>query len=214
MTNEIYVNILNLAHRDDRRLECEEEFSKLGWLAPNRSYFNARHTPDDGALGCALSHGHALSEYMYTSSHRYVLILEDDFTVSDPERFLVEISRVCAGSEHWDVCLLAHNRAVPVERTQLPNWYRVWNSQTASGYLVRREYTPKLIYNFYRSAELLRKFTSIPESSRRVARNFIAGDMLWKELQIADRYITTFPALITQRPSYSDIEKTEVDYRC
>ena len=48
---------INLAHRVDRRAQVEAELRRLDWTG---SRVDAVHTPERGAVGCALSHAAAL----------------------------------------------------------------------------------------------------------------------------------------------------------
>lgn len=108
--------------------------------------------------------------------------------------------------------MLGYNHAAAIEVTPLEGVFRGINSQTASGYLVKREYAPKLIECFFRSAELLNGFQNLPSPNKEIAFQAACCDMLWKELQIKDRFWFSIPSLIFQRASFSDIEKTHVDY--
>lgn len=210
--DRIYLKVINLPHRADRRQDCITELAKVGIQAGDDNFFAARSEPEFGALGCALSHAKVLADFLFSSDKPFALIFEDDFSIRDAPVFAKTLNEFCERDFLWDVFLLGHNSAVPIEPTHFENAVRVVNSQTASGYLVGRLYAIKLIHYFYRSAELLRRYQHLPEPNRMITKSFFSCDILWKELQIEDRFVVPLPSLIIQRPSYSDIEKRDVNY--
>ncbi len=214
MFDELDVRIINLRHRSDRRLECLKEFESLQLDFQDDSvFFPAKHLPSLGARGCSLSHAMALSEFLFNSTKPYVMILEDDFSAREPAVFRESLNQILKFSNFWDVYLLGHNQAIPVSATQVPQVVKVINSQTTSGYIVGRLYACKLIEIFYRSAELLGMYDSLPTPNKELTRHSICCDMLWKELQIKDRFWAKLPSDIFQRESHSDIENRLVNYK-
>lgn len=213
MFDQVHLKIINLEHRDDRRNECLDELRHVGLTdAGSALFFKAKYLKNFGALGCALSHAMVLSDFLFNEEKPYALILEDDFSIRNTQSFVENINQLLNLAKSWDVFLLGHNQALPIEATQVANTLRVINSQTASGYLVSRNYASKLIETFFRSAELLKTYDSLPSPNKELARHHFCCDMLWKELQIKDRFWATFPSSIFQRKSYSDIESKVVDY--
>ena len=206
------LKIINLAHRLDRRKECFRECIRIGLGVTDNHFFSARFVPNNGALGCALSHAKLLADFLFENDKSHMMVLEDDFSVRDPEKFKSQIDVAISLASSWDVFLLGHNTTLPIEVTPAPEIYRVINAQTTSGYLVSRGYAIKLIECFYRSADLLRRYDHLPDGFRAAARSVFACDILWKELQTKDRFWTTFPSLIFQRASFSDVEKRDVSY--
>lgn len=208
----IHLKIINLKHRADRREDCAREMAKIGTDAGDELFFDGKSMPDLGAMGCALSHAKALADFIYSDDKPFALILEDDFSIRDAETFADTINNFCNQHYLWDVLLLGHNSAVPIEPTHFGTACRAINAQTTSGYLVGRPYAITLIEYFFRSAELLRRYQHLPEPNRTIAKSMFSCDILWKELQIRDRFIVPIPSLITQRASFSDVENRHVDY--
>ncbi|HEY4341901.1 MAG TPA: hypothetical protein VGM97_18300 [Steroidobacteraceae bacterium] len=209
---KIHLRIINLKHRADRRADCVSELSKVGTTVSDETFFDAKSMPDLGALGCALSHGKALADFIYSDDKPFALILEDDFSIRDAQTFTTTINNFCSQDFLWDVMLLGHNSAVPIEPTHLGSACRAINAQTTSGYLVGRFYALKLIEYFFRSAELLRRYQYLPEPNKAIAKSLFSCDILWKELQTKDRFVVPIPSLIIQRASFSDVENRHVDY--
>ena len=212
MNNSIYTKIIHLSKREDRLSECNEELKKINILKPDGIYFEAKNIPTLGAKGCALSHAMALSEFLFKTEDSFALILEDDFSIREPSSFWTNLETALGQSHLWDVFLLGSNLAVPIQATPVESFFRVINSQTASGYLLRRGYAPKLIECFFRSAELLSSAQELPSPNKEIATHIASCDQMWKELQIIDRFWFSTPSIIYQRESYSDIVNTKVNY--
>jgi GR25 family glycosyltransferase involved in LPS biosynthesis len=209
---KLHLKIINLKHRADRREDCAKELAKVGTEVSDDIFFDAKSITELGALGCALSHAKALADFIYFDDKPFALILEDDFSIRDAHTFTSTIVNFCNQDYLWDVMLLGHNSAVPIEPTHFGTACRTINAQTTSGYLVGRSYAAKLIECFFRSAELLRRYQHLPEPNRMIAKSMFSCDILWKELQIKDRFVVPIPSLIVQRASYSDVENRHVDY--
>jgi hypothetical protein len=109
-----------------------------------------------------------------------------------------------AGPLHWDVVLVSA-RLQDSEDTDFSFLSRVREAQTTSGYLVHARYLPKLLGNFLESSFKLNKNCSLYDK--------YAIDQFWKRLQPRDRWYAFSPLLGRQLPSFSDIEKREVDYK-
>jgi GR25 family glycosyltransferase involved in LPS biosynthesis len=171
---------------------------------------DAKYTPRNGAIGCALSQAFALSKFLFESNAEYCLIFEDDFEVLNPENFVDTLSGFLTSYEVWDVLLLASNLAVPISPHTHPNVFRVAHAQTASAYVVKRQYAPTLIKTFYEAAEYLS--SRYLASDTKTQNYFYAIDMMWKPLQLKDNFYAFLPQLVRQRESYSDIENQRVSY--
>lgn len=213
MLDDVCIKIINLKHRADRRAECITEMKKLDLNEDQFSFFEAKHSPEYGGVGCAQSHAMALSDYLFRDERPYVLIMEDDFCLRDDAKPLPIFEKLKQFGPLWDVYLLAHNGALPIGGTTIENSFRVVNSQTTSGYLVNRNYVHNLIARFFYGAEMLRASAGLPQPLKTYTKGVFSCDMIWKSLQVDDRFWATLPPLAFQRPSFSDIEKVNVDYK-
>jgi glycosyl transferase family 25 len=209
---KLSIVVINLEKRTDRRLEASEELAKLGVESSAYHIFAAKPTPQNGAMGCSLSHAMALARWLFDTEDEHCLLLEDDFCVRSPDTFWGLIGEAAKFQNDWDVFMLASNTAVPIEKTPISNVYRIVHGLSASAYLVRRQYAPKLIEAFFRSAELFRVYGDVPTLQNRAQRRVFALDALWMSLQLDDRYWACLPQMCFQRPSYSDIENRFMDY--
>jgi glycosyl transferase family 25 len=211
--DKIEIKIINLKHRTDRFEESQIELGKINInININEIFHSAKYEPEHGLIGCALSHSKVIFEFLYNSKKDILLVLEDDFEIIDELRFIEILNKVILSDEHWDVFLLGHNQAIPIETTSIDSVNRIINAQTASGYMVTRNYAPTIIKIFLESANKLYQYKNLPTPNKELAVTILALDMYWKKLQVKDNFFAAVPALIKQRKSYSDIAKDIVDY--
>lgn len=213
MLDDIAIRIINLKTREDRKTETVAEMARIGLPADRYAFFEAKAVAGQGAIGCALSHAMAIAQYLYDDEAPFLMMLEDDICFRDPAKLDDLIEKLKVAQDLWDVFLLSHNFAMPVRGTQLADVYRVVNAQTTSGYLVKRAYARKLIDRFFHSAEMLKSALALPPQLAASAKPMFSCDIMWKALQVDDRFWATFPSLSYQRESYSDIEQKDVAYR-
>ena len=108
---------INLDKREDRRQEIESELANFN-LIDNSERIKAIYTPDQGILGCTLSHLKAITR---AKEHKYknVLILEDDFQFTiQKDEFENQLTALFEqGPNEFDVCMISYNiqRAEPTE---------------------------------------------------------------------------------------------------
>ena len=84
------IYVINLKHREDRRVQIEKDFKELGYnKVLNLKYFEAiKHK--NGWMGCALSHLYLIS-YALENNLPYIIIAEDDFQLKVSSEKLKEI---------------------------------------------------------------------------------------------------------------------------
>jgi hypothetical protein len=158
-----------------------------------------------GYLGCHESH-QKVQEVAIKAAHQWTMFCEDDIQFLDPPNTLSRIKQAMQAVPDAKVFILGTNAGnyTPVE-PHIPGLYSVTQSQTMSGYLVRRDYLPTLLANMKEGLELLK-----------VSRNTNAHmcDMYWKRLQGEGWYTFLEPRIAVQRPGWSDIEQRFVNYGC
>jgi GR25 family glycosyltransferase involved in LPS biosynthesis len=188
--------IINLAERQDRWIDIMEEMEEFQVPLDRIERFNAiKH--EKGYMGCTMSH---LSCLKIAKERRYnnVLILEDDFSFhhshypvgyQDVMRVLEEIDF------EWNVLFWSAN--VLAQKSYHPNFDRIQDAQTTSGYMVHHRYFNTLIQEFENCVS---------------DNGFI--DIHWKHLQKKDSWFIFQKKIGYQRQSYSDIEERFVHYDC
>lgn len=189
---------INLEHRTDRKEHVENQ---LNYFSLNPKRFNAIKLKN-GAIGCSLSHIKLL-EYAKENNFEHILIVEDDILFLNPDLFLQQFNKFLSNNNNFDVLLLAGNNMPPFKYID-DTCIKVTRCQTTTAYLVKNHYYDTLINNF---REGLHKLIIQPS-----LHNFYAIDKYWFHLQEKDNWFLIIPLSITQKPSYSDIEKRFTNY--
>lgn len=194
--NVVYINLDNRKDRNEQMIQELEGFCKE-YTRLSASY------NEEGYLGCSESHIRSI-QFAIEKNFKHVLIFEDDFTfVQNKEKVYDDIvDFIKKQKNEWDVLLLSFNqeKRIPFNDT----FDRVNNSQTASAYVVHRNYYKRLLNHYLKGHELLLKTGD---------KNKYMNDMYWKLLQKTDNWFALKTAAGIQRKSYSDIESREVDYQ-
>ena len=199
---------INLDARTDRRTHIESQIALLRNRDIKVKRLSAVARPQNGALGCALSHCRALSEGVAacTNPKDLILVFEDDF------QWEVQQTDIDAALDNlptdFDVLCLTYY--VPKMQPQAPpektaKWVRAFDMQTTAGYIVTRQFAEQYLYHtFHAAAETLRAqgATSLPI------------DVAWKPLQTRHKFYAAWPRLGKQLLLASDIseEKTTTNH--
>ena len=193
-----HIFYINLDHRTDRKEALEGELSSFG-LSFER--FSAiKHS--FGAVGCSQSHL-AILKLAKERGYKRILILEDDFTFVVPkEKFVEEMNKIHHSKLPYDVCMISYN-VIRSEPTSESFWNKMIDGQTTSGYLVNDHYYDTLI-------QLIEP--SIPLLESTYQKHNYAIDIIYKKLQPRDKWYFTTTRIGVQRPGFSDIEQSNVDY--
>lgn len=189
---------INLNHRTDRCEHVEEQLSNMGIPGTRFSAIKM----DDGAVGCTFSHIKCL-EIAKEKGWEHVFICEDDIHFLDPETFKTSFRQFIDSGIEWDVILVAGNNSIPYQVVS-PFCIKVYNCQTTTGYVVKREYYDTLISNYREGV------TNLLRNPRN--RREFALDIYWKRLQNTGKWFLITPITVSQLAGYSDIECRHTDY--
>ena len=196
--------VINLEHRKDRLSQVNEVMDALG-VAHHKKVNAVPHSC--GPFGCSMSHIMALSECLASNSTECAIIEDDFMLLRSPEDANAAVERFFwDGPSSWQVLMLSSSiqSSSPSPHSFLDI---VHDAQTTSGYIVRKSYAGKLLQNFLLSAYHLNQ----NECPLPIKMEY-AIDMYWKRLQSSGEWFALKPLIGKQRPSYSDIEKTDVDF--
>lgn len=198
--------VINLEHRRDRLSQINKVMDSLG--VTHHKIVNA--VPHScGPFGCSMSHIMALSECLASNTTECAIIEDDFMLLSSPEDANAAVDRFFRkGPSSWQVLMLSSSikSSSPSQHSFLDI---VHDAQTTSGYVVRKSYARRLLQNFLLSAyHLNQRDCPLPLS----IKEEYAIDMYWKRLQSSGEWYALKPLIGKQRPSYSDIEKTDVDF--
>jgi len=213
--------VINLPHREDRKLQCIREFEKIGfydyefieavhWNQLDKDYLEKvvnleyKHRTKDkqaqyGNVGCGLSHlkvyDHILKNYGNTNNKAFV-ILEDDFCIENPASFLQKINNVITTIDDWHIIYLGGLRNTNGDKRQdfLPGVAKaisVWNSHA---YIIKNDFD---------------WITSMKEVG---SRGYFGDRGLRKVIRDdkhnSHRYLILWPYEVLQIRGYSDINRT------
>lgn len=204
--------VINLDHRTDRYDLFINSFDKNILDNSEITRISASYDSDFGGLGCARSHLHALAQFLTSSYNQHCIIFEDDFVWNNNSHlFDNEFSTFLNTYPNYNVFLLSGAHVIKGEAIKdLPGHYEIFESSTASGYIVNRNYAPALINIYCHSILMMEKYRGVNE--RELIYNRFAIDQMWKNEQRKGNWFAKIPMYGKQRPSYSDIEKKIVDY--
>ena len=188
-----HVVYINLDKRTDRRAEVERELAVFGDRVHR---FSAVEIPEYGALGCSRSHIGVL-KMAQANGWKNVLVVEDDFMwKKGVNRGFHVLSALL--KQEYDVIMLGGTFA-----KYDPATFRVSRACTTVAYLVNAPYYATLLANFEEGAGKL---------AVQYIKPLFAIDVYWLSLQPRDNWFIVVPGLVSQRPSYSDVENKHTDY--
>ena len=196
--NALYIN---LEHRLDRRQHVEQELKRVGI---NADRFPAIHCPDNGAIGCSMSHLKCI-EIAKCNNWEYILICEDDIEFINPQVFVDHLNRLLSSKIPWDVIMLGGNIIEPYLKINTACAKIQGGCQTTTGYIVKNHYYDILINNIKNG---ITKLIKDPTN-----KSMYAIDRYWIQLQQIHHWYIIIPLTVSQISGYSDIENKEIDYK-
>jgi glycosyl transferase family 25 len=182
---------INLERRKDRLVQIQQE---LSIFPPEKVQRFDAISHEKGLIGCVKSHI-AVLELAISQNWKNVLIVEDDLKWSSNFSDMVLRNLL---SQPYDVIglggtLVNYNR----------NTYRASFFSTTTAYVISNHYYPVLLQNFKEGCQ---KLIESYEPQK------YALDRYWQQIQSRDNWYIIMPPICIQRPSYSDIENTDVNY--
>lgn len=182
MKNVFYIN---LNERTDRKVRIEKILSDLNWQYERFSAIK----DICGAIGCSKSHLKLL-ELAKERDLDYIVIVEDDLTITDMNLFKTQLDKFLNSTIEYDVLLLGGN-SYPDPKYEYINDFclRTFNCQTTIGYIVKRGFYDTMIENF---KDGIQKY----EETRN--HRTYSCDMHWKKLQKEHKFIFLLPPTVTQ----------------
>jgi hypothetical protein len=192
------VVFINLDSRPDRRCEIEQELLRLGILKYSR-FVAKRAYP--GILGCGLSHKELLTS-RNGSSEKILMILEDDCNFLVSRDSLDSLVEEFALNESLEVLCIAQNSpwSIPISE----NLAVSSSILTTACYVVKPSAVEALIEAF--SSSVNRLLNGDPT-------HLAALDVVWQSVQQKKFFAVPRRRTAIQRPGFSDIEQSWVDYK-
>jgi len=179
------------------REHIEAEFQRIDLADYTRltAFYN-----DNGALGCAMSHLKALS-CDEIKTDRLLMVCEDDCAFVADRRQLDHLIEKFFLDDRLDVLCLAYNARNGIRVSD--DFSITSNTQTMSCYVIKSWMQQPLADSMAESSLGLQNGLSKWRS---------ACDIVWKERQKSSFFVIPIDRAACQTPSFSDIEKEEVNY--
>jgi len=216
--------VINLDKRTDRLAETKVEMDRLqvkSWIRISAS------EGKDSALGCLDSHCRCLEDFLQTNEDS-VMICEDDPEFKCTRQELDKHINEFLADDHAQVACLGFNSEIQepyAAATANPSLFvRARDIQTRVCYIVKRSIATELnalwryVYKMRISGAdknsrnwFTNTYKALPISNK--VDDMYRGDQSWKILQQDHVFLIPKKRLVIQRPSYSDIEKRNVNYK-
>lgn len=197
--DNIPVIYINLEKRTDRKISVTNQLKKIG--VNNPLCFKGIEL-ENGALGCSMSHLKCI-ELAKKNNYESVFVCEDDIEFLDPELFLNQLKEFLNSKIEWDVIIVSGNNMLPYMPVN-DCCIKVFNCQTTTGYIVKKDYYDKLANNFKGGIQRLMKEQTNP---------LYKIDKYWFSLQRQDNWYLIIPLSVVQKEDYSDIEKKITNFK-
>ncbi len=203
---------INLAYRVDRKAHIEKEIKKIDpELRKTQAIKAIEH--EQAGIGCCLSHIKVLEDAIY-HDYENIIVFEDDFYFSVKTGYFFDsIDYFFEKYPNYNLCMISRNL---IRRKKLcKNVFEVLDAQTTSGLLINNRFYKQLKKTFEEAYKGLMSGNKSIDDGYYGVGNIYALDQYWKKLQGSNKKFYTFSkALGKQIPSYSDIEKKHMDYKC
>ncbi|NBR60032.1 MAG: hypothetical protein EBT86_00010 [Actinobacteria bacterium] len=198
---------INLAHRKDRLEHIQKEIGKLCQDSEKVHRIEAFYTPENGALGCAMSHVYALEKFRDNPSWNTCLIFEDDFKfrATDLSENNEKIRNIINSFPDWNAISLAYNpENIQYTDTEISVIKKVVAHQIACGYILRKGPLCDLLIPLFKKCVF-----NLKKTGNVCIFNI---DQAWKRLQTKFAWYTTYPSIGVVIDGYSDIANMNVVY--
>jgi len=198
-----HVLYINLATRTDRKAEIERQVQVFEDGKVTR--IEAVEDPTIAAIICCTkSHLKALS-YARDANYKNVLILEDDAIWTNLKSYGLLLKLI---KKPYDVIMLGGSFVDYNKKS-----HRIHYALTASSYIVNNSYYDTIINMLEENLSLFDPNVHIDSKASDKAHDLATDILYTQKLQPNDKWYIVMPALMIQKPGYSNIETKNVNYR-
>jgi hypothetical protein len=195
MENIDILYYINLDNRTDRNRQFRIWVLSTGFPESKVLRVSAVYNEENGAAGCTASHIKTLEMFL-ESDYNNCLIFEDDYEPLERRNYWDNFNKLFNSDNEieWVLCSYNYLKSQP---SKYPGLNRVQESNTTSGYFIKKTIAKQLLDNFRAG---LQKLEDTKDSKK------YAIDIYWKILMKQIKCFCFFPRIGVQRESYSDIE--------
>ena len=197
---------INLDYRVDRKQEFLEWIEASGFPESRVERISAVHTPGRGHIGCLLSHIKTLETFL-SSGKNLCLVYEDDYMPLDTPSYWDNFKKLFNSHTKFDLVQVSYN-VLQSEKTDIDFLQKVSQSYTSSGYLIPKEFAPKLLENF---KEAVQKCLEEEEITRTKSNQYCL-DVHWSKLMCKSEWFCFYPRIGVQRDTFSDVQGHYTSY--
>jgi len=184
---------INLPHRKDRDKSMKEVLVKQLGLPLHKIRRVEAVKGNPGFTGCTQSHLFAL-QYAIDAQVKNVCILEDDFVLTvSPKVFHARVAEAWHNRFHVIYLAMTPIRLKPLE---LSGFYRVKQALAMPAMIIDKSY-----------------FATLKKIYEQALLEEIPHDLVTQRYQGHDLWYGFYPPIARQKPSFSDIEGRDVDYK-
>lgn len=195
MENIDIIYYINLDHRTDRNSQFRIWVLSTGFPESKIVRIPAIYNKENGAAGCSASHIKTLETFI-ESPYNNCIIFEDDYEPVERRGYWDNFKKLFTENIEFDWVLCSYNY-LESQPSKYSGIHRVVESNTTSGYYIKKTIAKQLLENFKSG---LSKLEETKETKK------YAIDIYWKPLMKQIKCFCFFPRIGIQRSSYSDIE--------
>ena len=197
---------INLDYRVDRKQEFLEWIEESGVPESKIQRIPGVHTPGRGHIGCLLSHIKTLETFL-NSGKELCIVFEDDYIPLNNTSYWANFEKLFNSKKEFDIIILSYN-SLKSEKTDVDFLQKVSQSYTSSGYLLTKEFAPRLLENFQ---EAVQKCLQEEEVTRKKSSKYCL-DVYWSQLMQDSNWLCFYPRIGIQRDTFSDVQGTYTTY--
>ena len=194
-----YINLIN---RKDRNKHFINNIKKYDFFK-DLNRFDAINDDNNGSIGVVKSHINVL-ELCIQKDEDYFLIVEDDLKIIDEKNlnnFFNEFNKI-KNNKNWDLITITPC-GTTIYDEYINNFFRIKDTITTTGYIIKKDKIPILINNFYESLNLLVSTANIEK--------YIL-DKYWFKIQDKLKFFYLKDIFASQLIGYSDVKKCNINY--
>jgi GR25 family glycosyltransferase involved in LPS biosynthesis len=203
-----HVFYINLDRRKDRKEHIEKNVLPFIGIPTKKIYrfpavdMTKEPSRSKRGAGCSLSH---LKCWQIAEKNNYevIMMIEDDFElIVEQDEFAETLKKLFDQLPNFVICNLGYNNIAPLREIKNKDFFRCDQIQTTSCYIAKVSFLKEITPTIKEATGRLLRGESYHKN---------AIDQIWKQFQTNEGWVVS-KRLGKQQNSYSDIEKTKMEY--
>lgn len=201
-----HVYYINVEYRTERNGQFLDWIEQTNFPIEKLTRIDAVYTPENGYIGCALSHIKALEQFL-ESPHSLAIIHEDDYEPIIYESYWSNLESIITDAPIFDMLILAYTTIEGTPEND-SKYIKLTKAFTTSGYVITRTSAPALLENL---KEGIFHYLECYKQTG-IFKDIYVLDVWWHQFMKTHSVYCVDPRLGKQRESYSDLQKKVVSY--